>query len=225
VNHRLLELNLADDENSFLTLYWLAGDHPSSDQADQGMLYSEIVTVPYHHKVSGNMSAQFTPWIGLLRKGESVEGMFAAIEYLGNWEFSINSEVKNPTSLTIRTPDLNADFGLAPGERLQLPTVTLGVFCDSLEEMGMHIYNWQYEYLWAYTSDEYYALTQWTSHWWGDSTNLQENFAGRLGWMDIDWSDKIREAGIEVLWDDAGWSETRSLSNWSESGYGGMSLT
>jgi len=221
-NHHLLEVDLKDDGNSFLTLYWLAGDHPSKDQDDQGMLYSEIVTAPYHHKITGNMSAQFTPWIGLLRSGEFVEGMFAAIEYLGNWEFSINSEVKNATSLTIRTPDVNADFVIVPGERLQLPTVTLGVFLDNLEEMSMHIYNWQYEYLWGYTTDEYYALTQWASHWWGDSTNLQENFAGRLGWMDVDWSDKIREAGIEVLWDDAGWSEARNLPNWSEGGYGGI---
>ncbi|MDQ1327402.1 MAG: hypothetical protein QG641_682, partial [Candidatus Poribacteria bacterium] len=98
VNHHLLEVNLRDDGN--FTLYWLAGDHPSSDQGEQGMLYNETVTVPYHHKIAGNMSAQFTPWIGLLRKDLFVEGMFTAIEYLGYWEFSIDREIMASTRLT-----------------------------------------------------------------------------------------------------------------------------
>jgi hypothetical protein len=88
--------------------------------------------------------------------------------------------------------------------------------------MGERLYNWQYEYQWSYTTDEYYALTLWPTMWWGDSHNLQQTFAGRLGWMDMAWPDMMREAGVEMLWDDAGWSEAPDPATWPPGGYGGV---
>ena len=111
---------------------------------------------------------------------------------------------------------------MAPGERLRMPTVTLGVFRDGFDDMGERLYDWQYEYQWSYTTDEYYALTLWPTIWWGDSHNLQQTFAGRLGWMDMAWPDMMREAGVEMLWDDAGWSEAPDPATWPAGGYGGV---
>ena len=72
--------------------------------------------------------------------------------------------------------------------------------------MAQWLYRWQYEYLWDYTNDEWYGLMQFTSAWWADSHNLQEQFAGRLAYLDMDWSEYVRESGLDVVWDDAGWA-------------------
>jgi hypothetical protein len=40
--------------------------------------------------------------------------------------------------------------------------------------------------------------------------------------MDMAWPDMMRDAGVEMLWDDAGWSEAPDPTTWSAGGYGGV---
>ena len=99
---------------------------------------------------------------------------------------------------------------LGSGERWTLPLVTLGVFSQDLDGMAVQLYDWQYEYLWDYTHDDWHALLSHPVPWWPDSRNLQENFAGRLGRLDVDGVDTMREMGFELLWDDAGFGPMNS---------------
>lgn len=223
VCHHLFAAVLRDDAEAPLTHYWLGGDNPPPESGVQGMLYSGAVGAPYYQTIAGDLAAaQFTPWTGLLRTGGTTDGMFVALEYLGTWAMHVYREEPGPVHVKARIPDIDADFSLAAGESVPLPTVTIGMFRDDLDDMGGRVYDWQYEYLWDYTNDEYYALPLSTTPWWGDSTNLQENFAGRLA-LDLKWPDMMREAGMQILWDDAGWSETAApLDDWRDGGYGGI---
>ncbi len=87
-----------------------------------------------------------------------------------------------------------------------MPLVTLGVFRGDLDDMGRRVYDWQYEYLWDHTNAEFFARTKWAVPWFFCSRNLQEQFAARLAGLDMD-ADLMRTLGIEMLWDDAGWSK------------------
>ena len=210
----LFAMDLRGNEGASLAKhYWMTG-------SGEGAMGSAEIGGPYHHKLAGSMSYQFVPWVGLTRKSDATEGMFAALEYLGAWEILIDRDATGPIRLTLRTPDINAGLALAAGERLRMPKVTLGAFRDNLDDMGRRLYDWQYEYQWSYTTDEYYALTLWPTIWWGDSHNLQQTFAGWLAWMDMTWPDMMREAGVDMLWDDAGWSEAPDPATWPAGGYG-----
>lgn len=107
---------------------------------------------------------------------------------------------------TASLPEL-IGYKLNPGARLRLPLITLGTFRDGLDDMSRRLYDWQYEYLWDYTNDCYYARTQLPHPWVADSTNLQDMFATRMAKTDMDWTDILRQCGFDALWDDAGWSE------------------
>jgi len=128
-----------------------------------------------------------------------------ALDYLGRWCLAVDYDAGGSLTASASLTELRARR-LAAGERISLPPVTIGVFRDDLDDMGRSLYDWQYEYMWDYTNDEWYALMQFTTAWWADSHNLQEQFAGRLAYLDMDWTEYLREAGLDVLWDDAGWA-------------------
>ena len=84
--------------------------------------------------------------------------------------------------------------------------------------MGQRLYDWQYSYMWDYTHHDWYALTAMNADYTDKQYNLQESFAGRLGYLDMGVIDLMRVTGVDMLWDDAGWSESPSV--WSGSGEG-----
>ena len=137
-----------------------------------------------------------------------------ALEYLGRWRLAVDRTASSPAMAAFTLPEFKGK-PLAPGQRLKLPMITMGVFQRGLEDMGKRVYDWQYEYLWDYTHDDWYGLMQFTAPWYNDVRNLQENFAGRLGDLDMVVADTMRTIGMEVLWDDAGWSESPNI--WSPS--------
>jgi len=107
---------------------------------------------------------------------------------------------------TSGTDDLSG-YELKPGQAVGLPLVTFGVFGDTLDNMAEQLYRWQYEYMWDFTNNEYYAKTKYATSWVFCSRNLQEQFTARLGWLDMDSLDLLRSLGIDMLWDDAGWAK------------------
>ena len=108
---------------------------------------------------------------------------------------------------------------LAPGERLELPPLTIGVFREDLDDMARSLYDWQYEYLWDFTNPDYFARTKWAVPWFFCSRNLQEQFTARLAQLDMLGADVMRSVGFEMLWDDAGWS---TYPGWPEDSYGSV---
>ena len=201
-----LMLGLRGDEAESLTHYWMIGGNSGPTH---GLLQSAPLTASYHMSLDGQMTQNYTPWIALQRRAEPGDGAFVALEYLGSWQLAVDHEGPGPTTVTATLPELNLRE-LKAEDRLALPLMTLGVFRDNLDDMGVRLYNWQYEYLWDYTHHEWYGLMSWPVAWWPDSRNLHENFAGRLG-SDIEFGDLMRGTGWEMLWDDAGWSESPNI--------------
>ena len=195
-------LRLRGDSATAYTKYWMIG---GNSQPDQGKMHSEPVSPTYHSSLPGTATLNFVPWIALERRDGSRDGVFVALDYLGRWSMNVDRENPGPLTLNVLIGELTGR-SLGPGERIDLPPVVLGVFKDDLDTMAQSLYDWQYEYLWDYTNDEWYALMQFTSAWWADSRNLQEQFAGRLAYLNMDWAEYVREAGLDVIWDDAGWA-------------------
>ncbi len=202
-----LRLLLGNDQAIGMLQYWLIGGNSGPTQ---GLLQSREISSSYHQVIDGQMTDDFVPWTALKRTGKPGDALLAALEYLGAWRLAVSHEPSRPTILIATIPEL-AGRSLAAGERLELPLVTLGVFARDLDDMAARLYDWQYEYLWDYTHDDWHSLMSHPVPWWPDSQNLQENFAGRLGRLDADGVDTMRELGFELLWDDAGWSESPNI--------------
>ena len=195
-------LPVRGDEAASYVNSWLAGGYAA---ADQGKMYHQPVTSPYRHKLVGTGTANFVPWMALHRTAGSKDGLFMALEYLGTWSLAVDHEAAGPLTVSAGLPELKACV-LQPGERLEMPMVTLGVFRDGLDNMAASLYDWQYEYLWDYTNADYHARSRCATWWFYCSRNLQEQFTARLAKLDVDTSDTMRTMGYEMLWDDAGWS-------------------
>jgi hypothetical protein len=181
--------------------YWMTGGR---NVPTQGKLEQSPITAPYSRKLETEGTADFVPWMALHRSNGPRDGLFLAVECLGKWSLAVNHTAGGSLTATAGIPNLNGRT-LKPGERLELPPVTLGVFRDDLEDMAVSLYDWQYEYLWDYTNGDYYARPKTPTPWFYCSRNLQEQFTARLANLDM-IADMLRALGIEMLWDDAGWS-------------------
>lgn len=196
-----LSISMAGDSAVSYTNYWMIG---GNSVADQGMMHSAPVTKPYHQTLNATSTSAFMPWMAFMRKDSSADGWFFALEYLGTWRISVDSEAVGPANIRADVTDLDA-VQLAPGQKIKLPMVTIGTFAGSLDDMAARSYDWQYQYMWDYTNMDYYAKPKWALPWIYCVQNLQEQFGERLAFLDMD-ADKCRDMGFDMLWDDAGWS-------------------
>ena len=196
-----LRLGLNGTDMAGLTHYWMCG---GTSRPNQGQLESAKMGETYHRTLLGDRTDNYVPWMALARENAPGDGLFATLDHLGTWTLGADFSA-GQGMLSASFPAL-AGCPLAAGERIKLPLVTLGVFNGDLDDMGRRVYDWQYEYLWDYTNSDYYARTKWAVPWFFCSRNLQEQFAARLAGLDMD-ADLMRTMGMEMLWDDAGWSK------------------
>jgi len=202
IDPQFLRLNLRGEDATSFTHYWMIGGNSG---ADQGMMYESPINSSYHGVIAARETQKYVPWIALQRHSTPDDGLFLAHEYLGAWSFAVNHDPAGPVSVSARIPPKEFQ-PLAPAEGLELPPVTIGVFRGDLDDMSVRLYDWEYQYLWDYTNSDYYAQPKWLVPWFISSPNLQEQFAARLGSLDMDGADVLRSAGFDMLWDDAGWS-------------------
>ncbi|MGD0113866.1 MAG: malectin domain-containing carbohydrate-binding protein, partial [Armatimonadota bacterium] len=194
-----------------LTQYWMIGGNSAEDQ---GMMKSASIGAPYHQEIAGWSTCAFMPWMAFQRSSPSGDGWFLALEYLVNWRMVVERGASGPVTVSSAIPDLAA-VRIKPGERIALPTVTIGAFSGDLDDMAARVYDWQYEYLWNYTNMDFYARPKWAVPWTFCAQNLQEQFGERLAYLDMD-ADLARAVGFEMLWDDAGWS---AFPGWPDDNY------
>lgn len=189
------------DTGAPYTHYWMCG---GTSRPNQGQLESAEIGKAYSRTLLGERTDNYMPWMALCRKDAPGDGWFVALDCLGSWTLGYDN-VSGNGSLVASLPALTG-HELAPGERLRLPLVTLGMFTQNLDDMARRVYDWQYEYLWDYTNSEYFAQMKWAVPWFFCSRNLQEQFTARLAGLDME-ADLMRTMGMEMLWDDAGWSK------------------
>ena len=196
-----LRLGLNGTDMTGVTHYWMCG---GTSRPNQGQLESAKVGETYHRTLLGDRTDNYVPWMALTRGAAPGDGLFVTLESLGTWTLGVDCAA-GQGAVTASFPAL-ANYALTAAERLKLPLVTLGVFDGDLDDMGRRVYDWQYQYLWDYTNSDYYARTKWVTPWFFCSRNLQEQFAARLAGLDMN-ADLMRTMGMEMLWDDAGWSK------------------
>ena len=201
-----LILPVKNDPAIPFTQYWMVG---GNSHKDQGIMHSSKVSTGYSNNISGQSTYDFIPWTAFRRGGKPDDGWFVAIEYLGKWKLSVNNAKKGKMIFSADIPDL-ASVTLTPGGKIELPVVTIGAFAGTLDDMGVQSYNWQYRYMWDYTNIDYYARPKWVGPWTFCSQNLQEQFAERLAYLDMN-AEIMRTMGFGMLWDDAGWSSYNGL--------------
>ncbi|MBX7259281.1 MAG: malectin, partial [Candidatus Hydrogenedentes bacterium] len=190
-----------DPQSSPLTHHTLCG---GTSRPNQGQLESAEVGETYHRTVLGEKTDNYVPWTALVRNSAPNDGLFIALDHLGTWTLTVD-RAGSDAALSAGLPAWTG-LTLSPNQKLTMPLATFGVFNGDLDDMGRRVYDWQYEYLWDYTNPDYYAKTKWAVAWFFCSRNLQEQFTARLAGLDMD-ADLMRTLGIEMLWDDAGWSK------------------
>lgn len=192
---------LQKKEPGDLTQCWMYG---GTSRPNQGLLDSAVIGESYHRALLGDRTDNYVSWSAIISQEAPADGLFIALDQLGTWVLGLDS-APGCGVLSASFPALG-EYTLAAGEQCKLPMVTLGVFDGDLDDMGRRLYDWQYEYLWDYTHSDYYARTKWVTPWFFCSRNLQEQFTARLAGLDMQ-ADLMQTMGMELLWDDAGWSK------------------
>ncbi len=175
-----------------------------NSKADQGLMHRAPIIKPYQQTLNATATSRFMPWMAFMRNNASADGWFFEMEYLSKWGLSVDCPTSGPASITANIPGLET-VQLSPGQKIQLPIITIGVFAGGLDDMAARSYDWQYQYMWDYTNMDYYAKPKWALAWVYCVQNLQEQFGERLAFLDMD-ADLCRALGFDMLWDDAGWA-------------------
>ena len=198
----IFSMSLDGKDAGSYTHYWM--NNLGENAQEQWKMKSATVSDAYSKEIGTTATIQYVPWMALRNNNGSKDGLFVTLDYMGDWRLKLSREGNGPMVLSGTTSFQGQS--VQPGGRYQLPYVTLGVFHNDLDDMERRAFDWQYAYLWDYTHDDWFGLMQFTTAWWAYSQNLNEQFAGRLAYLNMDWSDYLRTAGMEVLWDDAGWA-------------------
>ena len=153
---------------------------------------------------AGNYSAHLP--LLLLRNQKTRDNLAVGWDYMGHW--SLQADAGSADAVTVA---LQASYNslLAPGERIETPKAFTAALSGDLDSIGNQILDWQYQYFWELTNPAYFARTRWAVDWpdpWvGDGgTPSADNWGRRLA-LDLRYVDLMREAGCDILWDDAGW--------------------
>ena len=168
-------------------------------------------------EISSRMTAQYIPLVILYRDGAPNDGIMVEMDYVSNWNMSLEKTVTG----------IKCDFGfngndnitIANGETVSTPIITLASYAGDMDELMVTLYDWQYTYMWEYTLSDYYGKLRSQNldyPWVYCSRILNEQFAYRIASMNMLASKNLSAAGIDIGWDDAGWS---SFPGWPDDSY------
>jgi len=143
------------------------------------------------------------------RNRRTGDGLMAGWDYLGHWSLQVGTDPGTHDRGCIVLRVVGYSKLLDPGQQIDTPKAFIGAFQGDLDAMGNVLLDWQYEHLWEFTNDDYFArtrwVTRWTGAWMGDGGTPSGDNWGRRMADDLRYVDLMREAGGDILWDDAGW--------------------
>jgi hypothetical protein len=169
--------------------------------------YSRVIDSTVGLQNHGSYSA-YLPLL-LQRNRRTHDGLMVGWDYLGHWVLQVGFDSVTGSRGNIALKIAGYTKLLEPGQSLETPKAFIGAFAGDLDAMGNALLDWQYGYLWEYTNEDYFARTRWIVRWTGawlgeGGTPSGDNWGRRLA-DDLHYADLMREAGGDVLWDDAGW--------------------
>jgi hypothetical protein len=153
----------------------------------------------------GNYSA-YLPLL-LLRDPQRDSTLAAGWDYMGHWQLNVGASANDPVNVALEIAGY--DEKLSPGAQINTPKSFIGVLSGDLDDIGNQVLDWQYRYFWDLTNPDYFGKTRWAVDWpppWvgPGGTPSADNWGRRLA-LDMRYVDLLREAGGDILWDDAGW--------------------
>jgi hypothetical protein len=156
-------------------------------------------------------SGAYLQWFCIDDAG-SQGGLYVGFDYYGRWAADIGNFFGGSGYVGVRVAGYQKE--LVPGESLVTPMAFTGVFTGDLDSMGNQLKDWQYQYLWDYTDDAYFAKIRYQTEmqWqieksdvdWGGGT--QDNWDFRMAAV-FRTIDLMRYVGADILWQDAGWHD------------------
>lgn len=206
-----LACNLLPAEMADIDLYYVTG---GGNYNGSQLLKTEPMTPEYSRIFDSKIGIQtesYSAYLPLLvlRNRKTNDGVMVGWDYMGHWALHVGK-----TDQTGERGDLSLKVAgyskmLQPGERIDTPMAFVGAFTGDIDALGNTLLDWQYEHLWEYTNDEYYARTRWAVDWpepWAGEGGKPsgDNWGRRLA-LDLRYTDLLRETGTDILWDDAGW--------------------
>jgi hypothetical protein len=153
----------------------------------------------------GNYSA-YLPLL-LLRDSQNNGTLAAGWDYMGHWRLIVGASANDPVSIALEIAGYDEE--LSSGARIDTPKSFTAALSGDLDDIGNQILDWQYRYFWDLTNPDYFAKARWAVDWpppWvgPGGTPSADNWGRRLA-LDLRYVDLLREAGGDILWDDAGW--------------------
>jgi hypothetical protein len=152
----------------------------------------------------GNYSA-YLPLVML--RDPSGDNLAVGWDYMGHWSLQVGSQTGEQIGIALQVAGY--DYLLKPEFHIDTPKAFAAALSGDLDDIGNQILDWQYQYLWEFTTPEYFGKTRWAvdwpSPWVGDGgTPSADNWGRRLA-LDLRYTDLLRQCGGDILWDDAGW--------------------
>jgi hypothetical protein len=155
--------------------------------------------------------ASYGAYLPLLvqRNRRTHDGIMVGWDYLGHWTLQVGVDAATGSRGNVSLKVAGYSKMLDPGGHIETPKAFIGAFAGDLDAMGNALLDWQYKYLWDYTNDNYFAQTRWAALWtgpWAPEGGIPsgDNWGRRLA-TDLRYIDLMREAGGDILWDDAAW--------------------
>lgn len=172
---------------------------------------------PPEVSISSRMTAQYVPLVILYRDGKPSDGIMIEMDYVSHWNMSLSKTLRGIDCKF--GLDKNTVVNIASGEIISSPIMTLAAYAGDMDELMVTLYDWQYTYMWEYTLSDYYGKLRSQNldyPWVYCSRILNEQFAYRIASMNMLASKTHSAAGIDIGWDDAGWS---SFPGWPDDSY------
>lgn len=208
-----LENHILSSEVNELQLYYMTGGGAYNGSQ---LLKMDRMTRAYARTFdsydpsdTGRRGMSYSAYLPLLAiyNSRARDGVMLGWDYLGHWTLKAGNFRGAPVSLSLTVSGYSKD--LKSEETIETPKAFTGVFTNDLDAMGNLLLDWQYRYMWELTNPHYFAKTRWAvdwpSPWVGDGgTPSGDNWGRRLA-LDLRYVDLMRQAGGDILWDDAGW--------------------
>ncbi|MBI3665771.1 MAG: hypothetical protein HY236_06015, partial [Acidobacteria bacterium] len=204
-----LDSHLLYSDAAKLELYYMTG---GGNYNGSQLLKMEKMGPDYFRTFDSNIGIQtgsysaFLPLV-VLYNPQNRDGVMAGWDYMGHWSLMAGNHGGSPVNLAVKVAGYSKD--LQPGQSIETPKAFTGVFSGDLNAMGNLLLDWQYQYMWELTNPDYFAKTRWAVDWpepWVGRGGVPsaDNWGRRLA-LDLRYVDLMRQAGGDILWDDAGW--------------------
>ena len=212
--HCNLSLNIDDPADTY-NAYWFRGAHGGYEfgkRFSQGMRNSAQKI-----NIGGGMCWDWVPMIIYERENGPRDGVMFEMDCICPW--NLQSEFSN-YSLLLKMVFQNChDLKVNSGDTISTPVMTIATYAKDMDNLMVELYDWQYEYMWDYKNNDYFAKYRDNVPaypWIYCSRVLNEQYGYRLICMDLFGDEMRAKAGIDIGWDDAGWS---SFPGWPDDDY------